>query len=290
MEAFDFLVPANLQHLTTLLQSPGRKLIAGGTDLIPSLRQDHYSPAQIIDISRLRELRYIREQNRTVHIGALTSFRDIQNSRILNETAPALVQAAGQIGSPMIRSRGTLGGNLANASPAADSLPPLLILDASVTLSNQKGRRTQTLDEFLLNPGKTDIHPDEILTDIFFEKPPANCAASFVKIGPRRGMTIAIVNAAALVGLDRDGRINQARLSIGAVAPTAIRCRRTEQELIGKQPSERLWESVSSLVNEEISPIDDIRGSAQYRRRVAFILIKRALNTAIQALQTRMQP
>ena len=289
MEAFDFLVPANLQHLATLLQTPGRKLIAGGTDLIPSLRQAHSLPAQIIDISRLRELRYIREQNRIVHIGALTSFRDVQNSRILNETAPALVQAAGQIGSPMIRTRGTLGGNIAHASPAADSLPALLIMDASVTLSSQKGQRTQMLCDFLLNPGKTDIHSDEILTDIFFEKPSTNCAASFVKIGPRRGMTIAIVNAAALVGLDNDGRINQARLSIGAVAPTAIRCRLTEQALIGCLPSEKLWESISSIIQEEISPIDDIRGTAQYRRRAAFILSKRALNAATQSLQTRMQ-
>jgi CO/xanthine dehydrogenase FAD-binding subunit len=290
MEAFDFLVPANLQHLTTLLQTPGRKLIAGGTDLIPSLRQNQNAPSQIIDISRLREMRYIREQNRIVHIGALTSFRDIQNSRILNETAPALVQAAGQIGSPMIRTRGTLGGNLANASPAADSLPALLIMDASVTLSSQNGQRTQKLQEFLLSPGKTDLHSDEILTDIFFEKPPINCAASFMKIGPRRGMTIAIVNAAALLGLDSDGCINQVRLSIGAAAPTAIRCLHTEQALIGKQPSEQLWESVSSLIIEEISPIDDIRGTAQYRRRAAFVLAKRALSAAVHSLQTRMQP
>ncbi len=288
MEAFDFLVPANLQHLTIMLQTPGGKLIAGGTDLIPSLRQNQNSPAKVIDISRLRELRYIREHNRTVRIGALTSFRDIQNSRILFETAPALVQAAGQIGSPMIRSRGTLGGNLANASPAADSLPALLIMDASVTLSSQNGQRTQKLSEFLLSPGKTDLHPDEVLSEIFFEKPPFNCGASFVKIGPRRGMTIAIVNAAALVELDSEGRINQARLSIGAVAPTAIRCRRAEQALVGNLPSEQLWESVSSLIQEEISPIDDIRGTAKYRRRAAFILSKRALNTAIQSLQTRM--
>jgi carbon-monoxide dehydrogenase medium subunit len=288
MEAFDFLVPANLQHLTLLLQTAGGKLIAGGTDLIPSLRHNQNAHTQIIDISRLHELRYIREQNRTVHIGALTSFHDIQNSRILNEIAPALVQAAGQIGSPMIRSRGTLGGNLANASPAADSLPPLLILDASVTLSSQNGQRTQKLSEFLLSPGKTDIQPDEILTDIFFEKTPFNSATSFVKIGPRRGMNIAIVNAATLVGLDSDGRINHARLSIGAVAPTAIRCHRAEQALIGNPPSEQLWESVSSLITEEISPIDDIRGTAEYRRRAAFILCKRALNAAIHSLQTRM--
>jgi CO/xanthine dehydrogenase FAD-binding subunit len=289
MESFDFLVPANVQHLKILLQNPGGKIIAGGTDLIPYLRQNPNPPEIIIDISRMREIRYIREQNRTVHIGALTSFHDIQKSRILDESAAGLVQAVSQIGSPMIRTRGTLGGNLANASPAADSLPALLILDASVTLDSQNGQRTLKLSDFIVNPGKTSIKPDEILSDISFVKPPSSWASSFEKIGSRRGMNIAIVNTAAMVGLDHDGRICGVRLSIGAVAPTALRCHRTEQALLGNIPSDQLWQSVSSLILDEIAPIDDVRASAEYRRKAAVILSTRTLAAAAKTAQKRKQ-
>ena len=282
MEEFEYYSPKNLSQLLQFLAVPGGRIIAGGTDLIPKLRSNTLNLAALIDISHVEELRFIREDDERVHIGARTTYADVLESPLLARYAPVLIQATHLVASPMARARGTIGGNIGNASPAGDTFPPLLVLNAEATLLSPTGQRALPLEQVVVGPMQTVLAPDEIIHHISFNKPSANCGFGFEKLGPRQGMTISIATAAAAIELNTNQTISAVRIAFGAVAPTPIRCKAAEQLLLGRKASAESWKlAVESAVNI-IAPIDDVRASADYRRKAAGVLLERALRTAAE--------
>ena len=278
MTEWNVLLPASMPELLHLIQQPNHKLIAGGTDLLPKLRRNSAAEAPaLIDLSRFAALRFIRQNGKTIEIGALTTHNDLAQSDLLRTVTPALAEAAARIGSEQTRARGTLGGNIANASPAADTLPPLLCLNAQVILTSLEGSRALSLQDLLAGPGKTHQRPDEMISSVRFSLPKLPYAFKFDKLGRRTGMAIAVVSAAALLEYDASGLIHGARIALGSVAPTAVRCPHAEATLVGQVPSKQAFQKAALAVQEDISPISDLRATADYRRHAASVLLERVL-------------
>lgn len=280
MQELDYWAAATLEEGCRMLADTGGRVIAGGTDVIVQMQRRMFPAGTLIDISRIAALRFIREEAGRVCIGALTTYADVMASGLLREAAPVLVQAAATVGAPQTRSRGTIGGNIGNASPAGDMLPPLLALDAAVTLTSATGTRTLPLDEFLVGPRQTRLERGEIIHHVSFDRVPAPSGAVFLKLGNRSGMAIAVVSAAAVLALDAQGRIAAGRVALGAVAPRAVRSRLAEAVLAGNVPSDALLDEAARAVQRDIVPITDVRGTAAYRRQSAERLARRALQQA----------
>lgn len=279
MNDFNFSSPSTLEDATSLLAEKGGRVIAGGTDIIPQMLTRRFCADWLIDLSKIRELRYITHSNDWVELGAMTTYAQIVESKEIQAAAPLLAQAASLVGSMQIRHRGTIGGNIGNASPAGDTLPPLLALNAEVVLVSSRGNRSLPLSEILIGPGKTALSQDEIIQAIRFRalKPPAK--SIFLKLGSREGMAISIVSVAMVIQTDAKGTIEDVRISLGAVAPTAIRCYDAERLLMGQKLTMDIIEEASNLAVRSCSPITDIRGTAEYRRHAVKVLVKRGLRS-----------
>jgi CO/xanthine dehydrogenase FAD-binding subunit len=282
MQEFDFTRAATLDDLLRLLAETGGRVIAGGTDVLVQAERGAFPASALVDAGRVRELRFIRQEGETIRIGALTTYADLLASPLLGEAAPALVAAARTVGAPQTRARGTLGGNIANASPAGDTLPPLLALDAEVRLVKLSGGRDLPLAAVLCGPRQTCLEPGEIIHSVSFRRPPQPCGAAFLKLGNRRGMAISVVNVAALLVFGANGRITAAHVALGAVAPTPLRSPHAEAALRGQAPAAEVLVAASQAVLHDIAPISDVRGSADYRRVAAVRLTERALRLAVQ--------
>jgi CO/xanthine dehydrogenase FAD-binding subunit len=237
-----------------------------------------------IDISHVTELRGGEATEGWLSLGALTTHEEAAASAWIQQHATALAEACASVADPLIRGRATLGGNLCTASPAADSVPALLALGAELRLLWAGGARRVSLETFLRGPGKTDLRPGEVLAQIYLPLPPPGSGSAFVKLGRRRAMAIAVVNTAAAVQLQA-GKVARLQLAFGSVAPTVVRSRTAEAALVG-QPLAHLdaldKEMLAMAVNHDIFPIDDVRASAAYRRRVAGALAQRVLAQAIE--------
>ncbi|MDR3573705.1 MAG: xanthine dehydrogenase family protein subunit M [Anaerolineaceae bacterium] len=279
----DYYRPETTADLAELLQRTGGKVIAGGTDVIPRSQRGQFLTDCLIDISRLKDLRFIRSVDGQIQIGALTTHNDLAGSPLLQAAAPALVQAAATIGCPQTRQRGTLGGNLANASPAADTAPPLLALDARLRLVHGSHTREVPLCEFFTGPGKTSLLDGEYIERIAFQQPAQFSGSAFYKLGKRSGMAISIVSAAVSLEMDASGIITAARVALGSVAPTPIRSPHAEQVLTGQIASQGLFEQAGQAARQDISPIGDVRAPAEYRAHAAAVVIQRVLDLAVQA-------
>src|SRR5271157_466652 len=205
MFELEFHSPETAEELNVLLEQTKGQVVAGGTDVLPQLRRGQLRSTCLVDITRLKQLRFIRDVDGYIHIGALTTYAEVIASPLLQLAAPALVTAAATVGCPQTRYRGTLGGNLANASPAADSAPPLLSLEAKASLASIRGERSIPLQDFFSGPGKTNLAPTEYITSISFCRPAGRWGTAFYKLGKRNGMAISIVSAAAYLELDLDG-------------------------------------------------------------------------------------
>jgi carbon-monoxide dehydrogenase medium subunit len=273
--------PSTIELACRALTEGGGRVVAGGTDLIPQLRAGRLAVKQLVDLSRLDNLRYIVRDAGTVHIGALTTFDTLLRSPLLNQCAPALAQAAGLVGAVQTRNRGTIGGNVANASPAGDTLPPLLAMNALVTLFSVRGKRTLPLASLLLGPRETAIAADEILHHVSLPSLPSAARSVYLRHGRRKGQAISIASAAVVLQLDDQGRIRDARVALGAVAPTAIRCPGCEAALRGMWPSEDLATEAGRIAAQECEPIDDVRATARYRRHVVAQLVRRGLRIVV---------
>lgn len=279
MQEFNFESPPTLAEVCRRLSDAGGRLIAGGTDVIPQMQAGRFQADRLIDLSRVTELSYIEPKNgSTIEIGGLTNYMRLINSPLLQAEAPLLVQAAELVGAVQTRYRGTLGGNIANASPAGDTLPPLLALNAAVTLVSAAGERTLPLVDLLQGPGKTALARNEVIHHISFDRLPANAKSIFLKLGNRRGMAIAVVSVAVLLQLDQARRVEEVRIALGAVAPTPIRCPRAEAVLKGQPLTEALIEATAASATHECAPIDDVRASAGYRRQMVKVLVRRGLH------------
>jgi CO/xanthine dehydrogenase FAD-binding subunit len=298
MPEFDLLVARDQwQVLDLLAKNPDARMVAGATDFIPLVGSGKWKPRVAIDISRVAELRGCCVDSTDggwFLLGALTTHAEAAASSFIQEHAAALAEACASVADPQIRGRATLGGNLCTASPAADSVPALLALGARLLLLSREGPaqlavRRVDLQDFLRGPGRTDLHRGEVLAQIGLPLSPAGSASAFVKLGRRRAMAISVANAAAYVEV-QDGKFAEVRVALGSVAPTVVRSRTTESALRG-QPVTALAglsdETLQAAVNADISPIDDVRASAAYRRQVAGALVRRALE---QALERAGQP
>ena len=281
-----YTAPATLENALRIKGSYGAdaRVIAGGTDLILRMRDQVYSPKMLLDLRRLA-LNTMSNHNGEMHLGAYLSHAQILASSELAAVFPALVEACRPFAGPPIRNRGTVGGNLVNASPAADLVPPLMAYDASVLLVSNKGQRLVPLTGFFTGPGKTVLQADEILTEIRLPLPPPRTAAVFSKLGQRQSMAISIVNLAVRLSLDTAGIVASARIVLGSVAPTAIRALSAERILQGIVLSSECISQAAVAAGREIAPIDDVRSSKAYRNRVTEVLVRRALTAAWNELE-----
>jgi CO/xanthine dehydrogenase FAD-binding subunit len=256
--------------------------LAGGTDLLVNMRRGTVSPEHVISLGRIEELRGIYPSNGQLRLGACLTAAEIGQSKEVNDLINPLGSGANSLGSPLIRNLATIGGNLVTARPAADLPPPLMAYGASVVLKNSSGKRAVSLDNFFRGPGQTVMEPDELLTEITVETPPPYSGGGYIKLGARKTLITSIVNVAAFLSLDdRDGTITSARVVLGAVAPVPMRATSSEQVLLGEKPTDALFLRAGEAAAGDSKPIDDFRGSAEYRRAMVEVLTRRALNMAL---------
>lgn len=284
MSEIKYVTPKNLEEAFKAVEKTKglAKFVAGCTNVIPSMRAEKISPELLIDLSSFEELKYIREESGAIAIGALTTISEIAASEIIRKQIPILYSAASSLGNPLTRNRATVGGNLADASPAADMAPPLLAIEASVHTKCAGGKKRKiSLEKFFLGPNKTVLAKDEIITQISFLKPKDSAKGSYIKLGLRNSMAISVVSIAVM--LEMKGKVCQkARIALGAVAPIPIRAYRVEKNLEGKEINQEIIQECSAIVKEEISPISDIRASAEYRELATSVLFRRAIQEALE--------
>lgn len=274
-----YVVPGSWDELWEALgpEQEAVSFLAGGTDLLVSMREKGLAVGLVIDIKRLPAMAGIEVgDDGSVVIGAATTLSDIVRSPVVRAHAPALVEAAAVIGSEQVRNRATLGGNVANASPAADTAAPLLALDARLRLVSRAGSRDVDVDTFWTGPGASILAPGELVRSVILPPVPFRTAVTYEKAGPRAAMDIAVVGVAVAQTYDAAGLCTRARVALSAVAPTPIRVPEAEQALIGAPTSARIEAAVAAVV-AAARPIDDIRASATYRRRLVGVLAARAI-------------
>jgi CO/xanthine dehydrogenase FAD-binding subunit len=273
--------PRTLADAFTVLGEAPARPIAGGTDLMVALTGElGEPPARILDLSRLDELRGIVVDGDAVSLGALTTYTEIRRSAVCREHLPALVEAAATIGAAQIQNRGTLGGNVANASPAGDTLPVLLVLDASMVCGSSRGDRIVSADSFWPAYRQTVLAPDELLLRIRIPIA-AGREMRFRKVGTRRAQSISKVVLALSWHDAGHGRPwTDVRLALGSVAPTPIRARATESVLEGRPATPETADQAAETLANEIAPIDDVRSTAEYRRLVAARVLHRLIRAA----------
>lgn len=288
MHDFEFYAPTTWAEAFSLLSMEGAQVIAGGTDLVPLLRCHAAQPQVLVDLHRLPDLSYVTHDDGPVKIGAMTTHAELASSPLCVKHSPALAQAACAMGSPHIRSRGTIGGNIASASPAGDTLPPLLTLGAVVRLASDGTERRVPLAEFLIGPGETSLERGEILQTVEFPAPPEDAGSAFLKVGRRHAVAISVASVAVLLRL-RANVLHDVRVAAGAVAPTAIRCPATEQTLEGRPLTEETLAAAAETIHSEIQPVSDLRASSNYRRLAAAALLKRAVVQAAQLSKARQR-
>jgi carbon-monoxide dehydrogenase medium subunit len=276
MRPFAHHSPPDLKAALQLLADlgPGAAVLAGGTDLLLQMREGTLQPQCVVSLRQVAELRGIREDEGELHVGATTTLREIIRSPLVRRSHPCLVHAASLIGSVQVRSLATIGGNLCNAAPSADTAPPLLALDAEVLLVSAQGQRRLPLQEFFLGPGEHALQSGELLMEIFI--PPSQGETIYLKHSIRALMDIAAVGVALRVQ-SKGERLAAARVALGAVAPTPMRATAAEKELEGQAPSEDRIARAAVLAAEACSPIDDLRAPAWYRRRIVEVLTRRGL-------------
>src|SRR5688500_6274623 len=274
LPAYQMISPASLHDgLALLAREPGVwQPIAGGTDLMVLLEAGKLAHKNYVNIWNLAELRGIEVSPEQVSIGALTTYTEVQEHPVLCEEFPMLCQAAGETGGLAVQNRGTLGGNIVNASPAADSPPALLAYDAEVELVSTQGSRWLPYQGFHTGYKQMLIRPDELLTRIRLPRNTTGATHYYRKVGTRKAQAISKVCFAA-VGRTSNGRIEDARVVVGSVAPIVVRCLQTENALKGQKPDAATVKSAQASLWREISPIDDIRSTANYRLQVASNLL-----------------
>lgn len=258
-------------------QIEGTLPIAGGTNVLVDIYKGKLTPRALIDLSRIQEWKQIKLVEGVLEIGSLVTHAELEASPLLVGSFTALAMAASVVGSPQIRNRGTLGGNLQSASPAADCVPPLLAFEAILTLVSASGKRKVGVEDFFLGVGKTVLRPNELISKISVKVSPEQ-KSTFLKAGLRKALAISLVNLAVCLEWDEDYRCSKARVSFGAVAPTATRAKEVEAYLEGRRLDSDTIKDVSEILEQEISPITDIRASATYRRHLAKVLLQEALS------------
>ncbi len=283
----NYLSPKNQGELAVLLADhrDKAKILSGGTDIIPNMLSKLYKVDYLIDVSGLSELKSIsHEGGKGLVIGAATTMKAIERSSVIAARYGALHKAASEVGSPQIRAMATIGGNICNASPAADTPPALAALGAVVSLVSAKGSRELLLEDFILGNRITDLKPDEYLASISISEAPVKSASRFGLTTLRAAVEIDIVSLAVNLTVDDSGRIAACTIAMGAVAPVPLRAKATEHLLIGQVPDDAIIAKAGEQCAEESKPIGDIRASAAYRRHLIKVLAERTIRDALAAI------
>lgn len=277
-----YFAPLTVGEATRLLaaQGDGACIIAGGTDLGVRMRDGLVRPTALVDIERIPELSVIARQDGRLRIGATVRIAALIASPEVALLASVLAEAGAQMGAVQLRNLATVGGNLASAVPSADLAPPLLVLEAVARIAGPSGERTLPMDEFFVGPHHSALRSDEVLTSVEIPPADAGSGAAFLKFGRRNAQVLAVVNAAAWVRM-QNGTVTEVRLALGAVAPTPMRARAAEALLRGRSPDPGLLEAVAAAATTETRPISDMRASADFRREVCRVLVRRALEQAV---------
>jgi CO/xanthine dehydrogenase FAD-binding subunit len=270
-----YLKPKTLSEAVYVLATSGGQILAGGTDFYPALG-DALPQGDVVDITSLREIRGIVIEDEYIRIGGLTTWTEIVRIP-LPRCFDALKAAAREIGSVQIQNRGTVAGNLCNASPAADGVPPLLALEAEVELASAAGKRRLALAEFITGNRKTARRTDEILSAVLIPRRIEHAASAFSKLGARRYLVISISMVAAVLDVDAFGRVAQARVAVGSCSATARRLRDLERDLVGQSANADIGGLVRAEHIVALSPINDVRATAGYRRDASLTLVRRTL-------------
>jgi CO/xanthine dehydrogenase FAD-binding subunit len=275
-----YLRPKTIDEAVSLLAAPGGQILAGGTDFYPAMGEG-LPRGPVVDITALRELRGISTEGEHIRIGGLTTWSEVIHAS-LPRCFDGLKAAAREVGSVQIQNRGTVAGNLCNASPAADGVPPLLALDAVVELTSVAGRRRVPLAEFIVGNRKTARRSDEVLTGVLIPRAVENASSAFLKLGARRYLVISISMVAAVVQSDHRGRVAEARVAVGSCSVRALRLGDLEKDLVGLPCAAGLGGAVTRAHMSPLSPIDDVRATADYRRDASFTLVQRALEACVE--------
>jgi carbon-monoxide dehydrogenase medium subunit len=263
-------------------------LLAGGTDLLVNMKMGKALPKHVVSLSRIEELRSVTRDQGSLTLGACVTTGELKEQEEIKAEFNGLCESAGSLGSALIRNLATVGGNIVTARPAADLPPSLMAYGASVLLKNEKGERIIPLEEFFKGPGQTIIEPEEILCAVILKEPPPYSGGGYVKLGVRKALEISLVNVAAFVALDGpSGPIQEAKIVLGSVAPIPIRSPSAEAVLMGERPDDALFEKAGNAASKDAKPIDDFRGSAEYRREMVKVLTKRALRMAYEEAKLR---
>ena len=284
--SFEYHDPESISEAVELGARFGKegRFLAGGTDLIIQIRRGQLTPRHVVSLRRVPGLDAIAVDGE-VTLGGLVTHRRLERSPHFQSTLRGLVEGAQVIGGHQVRNIATVGGNIVNASPAADLVPVLLALDAEVTCVGTAGERRLALGDFLLGPGRTALRPDELLTAVRFAVPAPRTATAFLKAGRRKAMEIAVVCVAARLTLGIDGRCAAAAIALGAVAPTTIRAPEAEAALIGCPLTPALLREAGRAAAAACQPIDDVRASARYRRLLVETLVPRALARCAERIE-----
>jgi carbon-monoxide dehydrogenase medium subunit len=281
MREIEFLSPRTLREAVKMLARVNgeAKCLAGGTDLIDQLRSGRRSASVILDVKGIPELTTLRFMPRSgLRVGAAVPCAQVAEDPRVQRYYPIIVQACQLIGSVQIQNRASVGGNICNAAPSADTVPAFLALDATAVAASPRGRREVPLDQFFVGPGKTVLASDELLVEIKLPTPPPHSAGSYLRFIPREEMDIAVVGVGSFVVLESSGGLcKEARIALAAVAPTPVRAREAEAFLQGRPLTPEALAQAGELAARSAKPISDIRGTAEYRIELVKVLTQRTL-------------
>lgn len=282
----NYFAPQKIEEALETLSNYGKeiKVIAGGTDLLIQYYDRLYEISNWLDLKNIMELKDIRINKNKIEIGAMVSHAQLEKSEDIKEYFPVLNQAAADIGSPQIRNRGTVGGNIVNASPAGDLLAPLMAYKAKFKLLSTQGEKIVPAEEFFTGPKKTILEPAQLLTQITLPLPKKKTYGCWIKIGKRKALIIATITLALVVEMAEDNKtVKDVRTCLGSVAPTPVEIKEIREKMIGKKFNELDFNQLGQIVEDKISPIDDIRGTREYRKDVAKNIMINALEEIYSA-------
>jgi len=284
--SFEYAAPKTLEEALRLVERHGdeAKILAGGHSLLPLVKLRLAQPRYIIDIGRLRNMSYVREEDGSIAIGALTTHAEVESSSLLRSKCPLLAETAAVIGDVQVRNRGTLGGSLAHADPAADYAAAVLALDVEIIAASTAGTRMIPVTEFFVDMLTTSLRPGEILSQVRVAPQGARTGSAYEKLyQPASGF--AIVGVAALLTLGKDGKIEVARIGITGLGPKAFRAEGVEKALLGKKASEKVFAEAAKFAAQGIDALSDLHASAEFRGEIAVVHTRRALARAFARAQ-----
>ena len=282
-----YAAPTTIDEARALLAGNADAIVfAGATDVVPQIRGGRPEPSMVIDLKKIDRLMSVSLEGDTWHVGAAVPSSALTGDAAFTADFPGLSEAAGLIGSDQIQNRSSLGGNLCNASPAADSVPPLVVNDAVAVVAGAQGERRVPVADVVTGPGQTSLAHDEIVVCFELARPAVRTSDAYLRLIPRTEMDIAVVGAGVRLTLDDDGTVSAATIALGAVAPTVVRVPAAEAALVGSSLGVEALAAAAGAASDACNPIDDKRGTITYRRQVAGVLTRRAAGIAADRIRT----